>query len=55
MRAVLVLAVVLAGCASHEYSETPEPRGEWVAANPPAVTQPPLRASARRQVGWGRR
>ena len=36
MRAILALAVLLAGCAGSEYSQVPEPSGDWVPANPPA-------------------
>ena len=40
MRAILALAVLLAGCASSEYSQVPEPTGEWVPANPPSLILP---------------
>lgn len=38
---VLVTAALLAGCASNEYSQVPEPTGEWVAANPISLMAPP--------------
>lgn len=53
MRYAFVVLLVLGGCASHEYSEVPEPAGEWVAANPPEVTQSP--SPAPRPVAWHRR
>jgi hypothetical protein len=37
--ATLVLA--LAGCAN-EYSDVPEPKGDWIAANPPSLTAAPM-------------
>ena len=58
MRLVLALAaaVLLTGCAANEYSQVPEPTGDWVAANPPGLTAAPLptplslNRSARRTV-----
>ncbi len=58
MRLVLVpvVAILLTGCAANEYSQVPEPSGEWVAANPPGLTADPVPAplplnrSARRTV-----
>lgn len=29
--------IALAGCASDEYSQVPEPTGPWVPANPPGL------------------
>lgn len=46
MRLVLALAaaVLLTGCAANEYSQVPEPSGEWVAANPPSLMADPAPA-----------
>ena len=58
MRPILALAAVtlLTGCAANEYSQIPEPSGEWIAANPPGLTADPapaplpLNRSARRRM-----
>ena len=44
MRFLLLLAAAscITGCASTEYSDVPEPSGEWVPANPPGLTGPSL-------------
>lgn len=55
---ILAAAVLLAGCASNEYSKVPEPQGEWVPANPaslmaenaPAAPVKPVKAVWRRPV-----
>lgn len=46
MRAIMLTVLLLAGCASDEYSRVPEPSGEWVPANPPALAAPPARLNA---------
>ena len=46
MRAILLALLTLAGCASNEYSAVPEPTGEWVPANPPALAAPALPLNA---------
>ena len=58
----LAIAALLAGCASNEYSQVPEPSGEWVAANPPSLMAPPppvvpLRSTGRQgtQAYWASR
>ncbi len=44
MRPILALAALaaLSACASDQYSEVPEARGEWTPANPPGLTAPTL-------------
>jgi len=48
MRFLLLLAAAscITGCASTEYSNVPEPSGEWMPANPPSVTSPGLASDA---------
>lgn len=49
MRPITAFAalLLLAGCASNEYSSVPEPSGEWVRANAPTVAVPPGPVSGR--------
>ena len=37
MRPILMVLLLVTGCASDEYSRVPEPSGAWVPANPPAL------------------
>jgi hypothetical protein len=46
MRPILLILLALAACASNEYSKVPEPSGEWVPANPPALEAVPARLNA---------
>ncbi len=59
MRFVLCVIALsfLGGCASNEYSNVPEPTGDWVPANPPRLAgvvpqgQQPVRLDSRNQGG----
>ncbi len=46
MRPILLILLLLAACASDEYSKVPEPSGAWVPANPPALAAPPVQLNA---------
>ncbi len=46
MRPILLTLLLLAGCASDEYSRVPEPSGAWVPANPPALASPSVQINA---------
>jgi len=46
VRPTLLILLLLAGCASDEYSKVPEPSGAWVPANPPALAGPSLQVNA---------
>jgi len=43
---LILLTLLLAGCASDEYSRVPEPSGEWVPANPPSLAAPAVQLNA---------
>ena len=59
MRLILCVIVLgfLIGCSSHEYSNVPEPSGDWVPANPPRLAgdapqgQQPMPLAPRSQGG----
>lgn len=51
---VPVVAILLTGCAANEYSQVPEPSGEWVAANPPGLTADPAPAPLPLNRAWRR-
>jgi hypothetical protein len=59
MRFILCVIALsfLVGCASTEYSNVPEPSGDWVPANPPRLAddapqgQQPIRLDSRPQGG----
>jgi len=40
--AIFILSLLLVGCNSDQYSELPEPSGQWVPAIPPAPPPVPL-------------
>jgi len=46
VRPILLILLLLAACASDEYSKVPEPSGAWVPANPPALASSPLQVNA---------
>jgi len=45
VRPILLILLLLAACASDEYSKVPEPSGAWVPANPPALAGPPIQVN----------
>ena len=59
MRFILCVIVLgfLISCSSHEYSNVPEPSGDWVPANPPRLAgdappgQQPMPLDPRSQGG----
>lgn len=50
MKYLLLVTITLLVACSNEYSQTPQPSGAWVAANPPGLagTHAPIRLTIRR-------